>query len=488
MKLSELIKDCNIRIKQGNPEINIRGVESNSKKVKDGYLFVAIKGFENDGHDCIQDALNRGAVAILAQREVPMPANISLLLASDTRSLEGILAARVYKMPSEGLKTVGITGTNGKGMISFLLKHIFDEEFGKKNSLIGTVENILMDEVYESKNTTPSASTVQYFLNETVNRGGKYMFMEASSHALSMGRLNGCEFDYAILTNITHEHLDYHKTMENYIASKMNLFKMLKPAGYAIINADLGVISDEFASINPDKTITYGIKNGDVRARDVEINRSGMRFTFSFHGESLGEINIPIIGDYNVYNALPAICVGLKEGIPFVRLKDILESFQGVEGRFEFIDTHTPFDVVVDFAHTPDALKKVIQSARNISDGRLIVVFGAGGESDKKKRPVMGNVVTSLADFAVITNDNPKREKPLDIIRSIEEGASEKDNWISIPDRRRAIEYALNMANPGDMVIVAGKGHEKTQIFDGYEIPFYDKDVILDILSPVLHS
>ena len=483
MILSELIKGYDVDVRQGKLNIDIKGVESDSRKIKDGYLFVAIKGFERDGHECVQDALKNGAVAVLSQKEVDLPASIPLLLSNDTRLLEGKLSARVYNMPSEHLKVIGVTGTNGKGTITFLLKHIFEKTTGKKCSLIGTIENILIDEIYEAKNTTPSASTVQYLLKETISRGGKYMLMEASSHALSMGRLNGCRFDYAILTNITHDHLDYHKTMKDYIDAKKKLFKMLKPSGYAVINADLSVISEEFSSIiEQDRVITYGIRQGTVRAKGIDMSREGISFVLFVHDNPLGEINVPMVGNYNVYNVLAAICVGLKEGISFTRIKDALECFPGVDGRFEFIDTPMPFDVVVDFAHTPDALKKMIATARRLTQGRLIVVFGAGGESDKKKRPVMGNVVTSLADITVITNDNPKREVPLDIIRSIEEGAV-GNNWLSIPDRRRAIEYALTIAKPKDMVIVAGKGHERTQIFNGYEVPFYDKDVILDILS-----
>lgn len=479
MRIKQLIKSLNINV-NGLEDFEVRGISCNSKEVKKDFVFVAIKGSNQDGHKFISEAIRNGARLVITQDPQPQNSKVTFINFKDTRKILGRLASEFYSRPSEILKVVGITGTNGKTTITYLIEAIL-EEAGFYPGALGTINYRFKDRLIPAKNTTPGPIELQNILAQMSKAGVDYCIMEVSSHALDQNRIEGIEFHSAIFTNLTQDHLDYHKNLENYFKAKAKLFMMLNNNSFAVINND-----DKWARRIKDLTcariITYGIKNNAfVRAKKIKFNSLSTEFLLSGKKTEF-TLKTKLLGEHNIYNILAAVAWALKEGIDISIIKSTLEKLSSVPGRLERINFNGKFQVFVDYAHTEDALKNIIKTLRLIFNKRIIVVFGCGGERDKTKRPKMGRVVTELSDLAIITNDNPRSEDPQDIINDIKRGIRKK-NYSVISDRAEAIKKALSLAKSGDVVLVAGKGHENYQILKDRVIHFDDKEVIRECLK-----
>jgi UDP-N-acetylmuramoyl-L-alanyl-D-glutamate--2,6-diaminopimelate ligase len=464
------------------------GLAYDSRRVQPGFVFFAVKGFQDDGHLYVRDAVQRGAVGVVVERPVAVPPPVGVVRVSNVRRALALAAARFYGHPAERLHMVGVTGTNGKTTTTHLISAVLRAQ-GKKAGLIGTLYNKIGDKIVPGERTTPESLDLQALLRRMVDEGVEAVAMEVSSHALALERVTGIEFDVAVFTNLTQDHLDFHHDLEDYFAAKARLFAALEEPGIksrpkaAVLNID-DPYGRRLVSLSGG-AVTYGIENpADVRARDVVLTAGGT----SFEAETpwgRASVNLKLAGRFNVYNALAAFAVGGLEGLPPDEVARALEDAPAVPGRFERIEAGQDFTVVVDYAHTPDGLASVLQTARALSRGRLIVVFGCGGDRDPIKRPVMGGIAGRLADFTVITSDNPRREDPLAIIAAIEAGirSAGVKRYVIEPDRREAIRIALRYAQPGDLVVLAGKGHEDYQIIGDQKLPFDDRKVATAILK-----
>ncbi|MDD5655503.1 MAG: UDP-N-acetylmuramoyl-L-alanyl-D-glutamate--2,6-diaminopimelate ligase [Candidatus Omnitrophica bacterium] len=441
-------------------DIKIKGITSNSKEVKRGFLFVAIKGRSRDGNSFIGEALARGASILVVQGKLPaikLPPKVKLIGVKDSRAFFAHACAEFYGHPSLDIKVIGITGTNGKTTITYLIEAIA-KTAGSACGVIGTISHRFKGRVIKAKNTTPGAKELQGYLSKMLSQGVKYCAMEVSSHALDQERTGKINFSHAIFTNLTQDHLDYHKNLEDYFQAKAKLFRFLPDDSFAVINSD-DKYSRRLKRLTRAKVITYGIKNRSiVMARDIKFSIAGSSFTLAAP-RIKAKIKTGLVGKHNIYNLLAAIAWGLSEGLDFNDIKSGIEKFKTAPGRLEKVACNKGYDIFVDYAHTPDALFNVITALRPLARGRIIVVFGCGGERDKLKRPKMGRIVTQLADYAIITSDNPRSEDPLRIIRDIRRGIR-KNNFLVMPDRLKAIEAALSMGRKGDCLIIAGKGHE----------------------------
>jgi len=456
----------------------ISGISCNSKTVKKGFIFVAIKGNKADGNKFIREAIERGVKVVVsdsvesAKRKAK---NVKFIKLKNIRKFLGELAAEFYGNPSNKIKVAGITGTNGKTTITYLLEAVL-KRTGKNPAVVGTINYRFNNKVIVSKNTTPGPVDLQQMLSSMLKAKVSHCFMEVSSHALDQERVEGINFHSAIFTNLTQDHLDYHKTIKKYFLAKAKLFKGLSKQAFAVLNND-----DKYCARIKKSTkarvITYGIdSSADVMAKDIRFGIGFTQFNCVCHGKET-VFKIKLIGKHNVYNVLAAIAWSLQAGIGMNKIKGVLERFTVVPGRLEPINVKRGFSVFVDYAHTEDALKNIINSLREISENKIIVVFGCGGERDRRKRPKMGRVVTELADFAIVTSDNPRSEDPLSIIRDIKKGI-EKDNYCVIPERLEAIKQGLARAGEGDVVLVAGKGHENYQVLKYKTIHFDDREAV----------
>lgn len=457
------------------------GIAYDSRKVKPGDVFVAIPGFKVDGADFIPQAIENGAKIIVAEKEVKVPSGIDFQKVPSARRALAHLANKFYGFPSQKLKLIGITGTNGKTTTAYLIESIL-KSAGHKVGLIGTVS--------ETPLTTPESLDLQAILARMVGEKITHVVMEVSSHALALDRAYGCDFDIAIFTNLSHDHLDFHKTKEEYLAVKRKLFETLKPEGIAIVNVD-DPASKVLMEVVKGEIVTYGISQAKHELRSTKHNEFDTKVSDVFMREdemvlkinSL-EIRTPLIGMHNVYNIVAAYQCGLALHIPQQTIKKGIESLKTVPGRVERIDCGQPFSVIIDFAHSPDSLQKLIETYRPLTKGKIILVFGCPGDRDREKRPIMGKIAAESADFAIVTTDDPHSEKPEliieDIIKSVKEHSSKVASYV---DRRKAIEKALSMAKKGDAVLIAGRGHEKYQDFDGRKIALDDREVVREMLK-----
>ncbi|HEX3031643.1 MAG TPA: UDP-N-acetylmuramoyl-L-alanyl-D-glutamate--2,6-diaminopimelate ligase, partial [Bacillota bacterium] len=401
-----------------------------------------------------------------------------------TREGLALVSARYYDFPADRLNMIGVTGTNGKTTITYLVEALLKAK-GEKVGLIGTICNKIGEEILPVTNTTPLPLELQQLLAMFLEKGASYCVMEVSSHALDLGRVAGIEFDLGVFTNLTQDHLDFHVTMDNYRAAKSKLFSGLNTQGrkartkYGIINVD-----DPSGPYMVEKcqgsVYTYGMgQSAAVRAEDVLVTATGVAFT-AITPAGIARFQLKLTGLFNVYNSLAAICVGLAENMELSLIKQVLESVPGVAGRFETVNEGQAFGVIVDYAHTPDSLENVLNTARELVRGKLISVFGCGGDRDKTKRPIMGAIAAKLSDFTVITSDNPRSEDPEAILKDVEAGVGQiasRDKYVKIADRKEAIGQAIKMAGPGDLVLIAGKGHETYQIIGSRTQPFDDREV-----------
>jgi UDP-N-acetylmuramoyl-L-alanyl-D-glutamate--2,6-diaminopimelate ligase len=477
------------------PDLLISDLTADSRQVRPGSLFVAYQGVEVDGHRYIAEACQRGAVAIVAERPVETPHPLPYVLVPDGRAALAYLASAFYGHPSHRLVVIGVTGTDGKTTTCLMLQAILTAA-GHPTGAITTVGALLGDEWQETgpHTTTPDALTVQRLLATMVRRGLGYAVLETTSHALDQGRTLGCAYDVAVLTNITPEHLDYHQTFEAYVAAKARLFQSLataprKPgvAKTSVLNAD-DPVSARFHIYPADRHLTYGLSQpADITAGAIATEGHRQHFRVQTPAGAF-PVTLAVPGLFNCANALAAIGAALALGLPIPAIQQGLAAYRGAPGRLEFIDCGQPFAVVVDFAHTPNALRQVLTWLRGLTRGRLIVVFGCAGERDPQKRPQMGAIAGALADRIILTAEDPRRERVEDIIAQIATGCARAGrqagvDYLAIPDRRTAIATALDLARPGDLILIAGKGHERTMCFGTTEVPWSDQAVVRELLG-----
>jgi UDP-N-acetylmuramoyl-L-alanyl-D-glutamate--2,6-diaminopimelate ligase len=501
MELSKLLTDLSHEEVRGRAvlslskgvEVNIVGLAHDSRQVRPGDLFVAIKGLDADGHEFIADAIRRGAVAVVGEQEARL--SVPYVLVPDSRQALARLAAAFHNHPARRLRVIGVTGTDGKTTTVELIRSILAAG-GHKTGIISTVEALIGDEHCATgfHVTTPDALQVQGYLRQMVDAGTAYAVLEATSHGLAQHRVTACDFDVAVVTNITHEHLDYHKTYEDYREAKARLFRDLatsfrKPdtPKISILNAD-DASFEYLRKIPADRYLTYGLEQpADVTARDIMFTPAATTFTaVTPDGEFAVRTELP--GPFNVYNVLAAIAVGVSQAVPFEAMREGIAALRAVPGRMERIVLGQDFTAIVDFAHTPNALQRALETARGMTAGRVIVVFGCAGLRDVAKRPMMGEIAAKLADRVVITAEDPRTEDLDAIMAQIATGCEragrrEGEDYWRVGDRGEAIQFAVKMAQAGDLVIVTGKGHEQSMCFGTTEVPWDDREAVREALN-----
>lgn len=470
-------------------EVEIGSIEIDSRAVKEGSLFVSLPGFKTDGHLFAPEAVAKGACAVVAEQGLDLP--VPVIIVPDARRALAYLAARFYENPTHRLRLVGVTGTNGKTTVTYFIEKIL-EDYGHKTGRIGTINMKIGQKLLPVQNTTPESLYLQQAFSEMVHHHCSHAVMEVSSHALKLGRVRGLDFDVAVFTNLTQDHLDFHGTMEEYKKAKGLLFAQLGSAihfdqlKFAILNAD-DPASAYFREVTPAQVITYGLKNeADLVATDISLTSKGVNFTVHGQGEK-ERIQLPLPGLFNVYNALAAIAVGLIEKIPLSQMKASLEKVEQIPGRMEIVPVNTDFTVIVDYAHTPDSLENVLNTVRQFTQGSLYCVVGCGGDRDKGKRPLMAKIAAEKADFAVFTSDNPRSEDPAHILKEMEAGLNGhqllQTKYISIVNRKEAIYWVLKQAKAQDVIVIAGKGHETYQEIKGVRHFFDDREVVKEAVQ-----
>jgi UDP-N-acetylmuramoyl-L-alanyl-D-glutamate--2,6-diaminopimelate ligase len=486
MLLSELIAALDCKKIEGDLKKEIKEIVYDSRHVNPGSLFAALKGQKADGNLFIHQAVENGAEAILTEH-IPKEKNreVSWIEVNDSRYALALLANTFYQYPSRELTLIGITGTNGKTTVAYLLQSIL-QAAGVKCGRLGTISYHIGDTEIKAKLTTPEAVDIQRYLREMRTAGCEACVMEASSHSLVLHRVDGCDFDVAIFTNFAREHLDFHKDMEDYFAAKKSLFYRLnnKPDGVAVVNLD-DPRGEELLKIIKNKCITFALhQKADVRAVKFNLSAAGNQVEMETPMGSL-KVKSALIGKPNISNMLAASAAAVGLGIKPESIKKGIESLSYIPGRFEKIDAGQDFMVINDFAHSGDALQRLLESLRKITKGKLITVFGCGGERDKGKRPLMGYYAALLGDVAIVTSDNPRSEDPVQIAKEVEEGilrANPQSNYMLILDRREAIKRAIEIAATGDAVIIAGKGHESYQLIGDKVIPWSDREIAKELL------
>ncbi len=477
MKLEQLLQSIEPLEILGSTDVEITGIAYDSRKVQPGSLFVCIKGYQSDGHLYTKSAVERGAAAIVCQDEIG-GVNVPVIRVKNSRKALSFLSAAWYGNPSSKMKMIGITGTNGKTTCTYLVKGIL-ENCGYKVGLIGTNQNMIGAEVLKSERTTPESLELNELLYDMHEKGCNYVVMEVSSHSLYLDRVAEIHFDVGVLTNITQDHLDFHKTMDAYANAKALLFSR---CDVAVINKDDARY--DLMAQKAGQVISYGITSDcDLKATDIEINRNGTSFRVHTKEESYLSL-LPIPGRFSVYNALAAIGVGMACGIPSGFMKLALKQQKGVKGRLEIVETGTDYTVIIDYAHAPDGLYNVLSTINEFKEQRVITLFGCGGDRDKTKRPIMGKIAGELSDYVIVTSDNPRTEDPFAILKDVEAGVKETDcPYEVIENRIQAIRHGMDIARPGDILLLAGKGHETYQILRDRTIHLDEREVVLEYLQ-----
>lgn len=478
MKLKKLLENTRIISGKADLDIDINDIAYDSRNVSAGDVFMAIEGFETDGHKYISQAMEKGAAAVVCQR-VPDEA-VAYILVEDVRKALAEMSGIYFGNPSERMKIIGITGTNGKTTSTVLLKQLLERCKGAKVGLIGTNENMIGDKVIQTERTTPESYDLQKLFREMADSGCEYVVMEVSSHSLELSRVHDIRFEIALYTNLSQDHLDFHGDMQSYANAKAQLFKQ---CNYAIINID-----DEYAGVMAEGVgcpiMTYAVDDNtaDIVAKGVKLKSNKVVFAALEVGEiERTEINIP--GMFSVNNGLGVIACARVLGIPLREACEALSHAKGVVGRVEVVDTGEPYTVIIDYAHTPDALENVIKAVKGFATGRVIVLFGCGGDRDAQKRPIMGEIAARLADNVIVTSDNPRTEEPGEIIKDILQGMKGYDGtYTVIEDRREAIAYALDNAMPDDVIVLAGKGHETYQIIGKTKYHMDEREIVMEHL------
>jgi UDP-N-acetylmuramoyl-L-alanyl-D-glutamate--2,6-diaminopimelate ligase len=479
----------------GDGETELSGIETDSRSISEGQLFICLRGHTVDGHLFAPQAAGAGAAALIVERQLNLP--IPQIVVRDCRLAMAVIANHFYDYPSHTLQLIGVTGTNGKTTTTYLIEQILNDQ-NKPTGVIGTIERRYAGLSFPMTSTTPQTLQLQRYLGEMRDAGTKYCAMEVSSHALEQGRVKGCRFRTAVFTNLTQDHLDYHETMDRYAAVKGLFFSRLgneymaeeSERSYAVLNAD-DAAAAEYAELTASEVVTYGIdKEADVRATNIRITAQGTSFhVYTFRGET--DVTLQMAGKFNVYNALAAISAVLLEGVELEAIARSLSAIPGVPGRVEAVNAGQAFAVIVDYAHTPDGLENVLRAIEQFAEQRIICVFGCGGDRDRSKRPLMGNIAVKYADYAIITSDNPRTEPPELILKDIEDGLIkgkiDPSTYELLADRKAAIQKAVEMASQGDVVLIAGKGHETYQDINGIKYPFDDRKVAKEAIRGIIH-
>lgn len=475
MLLQDLLNGIDHTCLYGHVDKDVDRIIYDSRIKTKGGMFVAIEGFKVDGHAFVNIAVENGAKVIVVQKPILIPhESVTVIQVEDTRKVMAVLANNMYANPSSQFDLVGVTGTNGKTSITYLLGQVL-EDYNKKIGVIGTIENRIGKTILKSEHTTPESIDLQRLFSEMVEENVTHVLMEVSSHALELNRVDGSNFKIGIFTNLTQDHLDFHKTMENYAKSKAKLFTLCKKG---ILNTD----SDYAALMMHEGTcewMTYGIDHpADYKADNMKITASQTTYTLSCP-EGVYEVAIPIPGKFTVYNTLAVICAARELGVPMTSLLNTLRGAKGVPGRIQSFESPKGYSVIVDYAHTPDGLENVLQAIKQFVSHHIITVFGCGGDRDNAKRPLMGEVAAKYSDKVIITSDNPRSEEPIKIIEQVEVGVKKHtETYEKIADRQEAISQALTYAVQGDVILIAGKGHEDYQILSDRIIHFDDSEIV----------
>ncbi|WP_416151832.1 UDP-N-acetylmuramoyl-L-alanyl-D-glutamate--2,6-diaminopimelate ligase [Salipaludibacillus sp. HK11] len=465
----------------GEEDPLIESLEMDSREIKKGSLFFCVPGYTVDGHDFAEQAVQMGAVALVVEKELPV--NVPMIKVRDVKRTMAILSAHFYQLPSSKMHMIGVTGTNGKTTTTHLIHKILSD-YQVETAIIGTMYMKYKGKEVKVKNTTPESLVLQKEFSAMYNEGVKAVAMEVSSHALELGRVHGTGFNIGVFTNLSQDHLDYHVTMERYGQAKGLLFSQLGSSydkseqNVAILNMDDSFFNKlEIMTAVP--ILTYGIDSqADFRATEVNIHENGANFTLDFAGVNY-DIDLQLTGRFSVYNALAAIATAYASGVPLASIQASLAQIPGVSGRFEKVDIDAPFHVIVDYAHTPDSLKNVLETIREFAKGKVSVIIGCGGDRDRSKRPKMASIAEELADFVYLTSDNPRSEDPLSIIREMETGMT-KENYQVIENRKSAIFAAIQHAEENEVILIAGKGHETYQIIGNDTYEFDDRTVAME--------
>ncbi|MBR5617573.1 MAG: UDP-N-acetylmuramoyl-L-alanyl-D-glutamate--2,6-diaminopimelate ligase [Oscillospiraceae bacterium] len=473
MKLKELLQGIPVLETNADLQMNIEAVAYDSRKVTEGSLFVAITGFASDGNRFIPMALGKGAAVVVTAKKPA--ADVPYVLVENDRYALAMIGTNFYGHPAKSMTMIGVTGTNGKTSVTLLLKHVLEKTLGAKVGLIGTMENLVGDEVIPTERTTPESFELQALFARMRDAGCTHVVMEVSSHALTLDRVGGVHFDVAAFTNLTEDHLDFHKTMDAYCDAKAELFSRCDAA---VINVD-----DPYAPRMLEKAAcpvtTYSLKEAALKAESLELHAEGIRFE-AVQGEKKVAVSLGIPGRFTVYNALAVLGIATALHISLEDAAEALTTAKGVKGRIEVVPTPgMPYSVLIDYAHTPDGLENVLTSVKYFCKGRVIAVFGCGGDRDPIKRPIMGRIGVTESDFAVITSDNPRTEEPLAIIEDIMKGVREEMGpYIVVPERRNAIRYAMDIAEKDDIIVLAGKGHETYQEINGVKYHLDEREEV----------
>lgn len=476
MVLRDILKDTEYELVCGSIETPIGKIEIDSRKVCKGDVFFALTGIGADGHNYIEKAVLNGASVVVAERKTDS-FGAALVVCESSRKLLAYASANYFGHPADKMKLIGVTGTNGKTTVTHIIKTILDLK-GAKTGIIGTNHYLIGDKELPSTGTTPEAMELHWIFSEMEKAGCEYVIMETSSHALALDRCLGLEFAVGVFTNLTQDHLNYHIDMESYAEAKAKLFAMSR---IAVLN------SDDLWCKTMKKTssaaITYGIeKNADMRADNINYSEKGVSFTWNFRNSSV-PMKMAIPGKFSVYNALAGVGACAALGLSDDELMKGLMLVRGVKGRAEVVPTGEKYTVMIDYAHTPDGIENILKAIKGFAKSKVIIVFGCGGDRDKDKRPKMGKIASELADFCVVTSDNPRSENPEDIIKDILPGLENKDSYVAITDRTEAIKYALSIAKEGDVVLLAGKGHETYQDIMGEKIHYDEREIVKKILA-----
>lgn len=479
MRLRELIKNLSIIEMNADAELEISGVSYDSRKTEKGDMFVAIRGFEADGHKFIPKAVENGAAVILCEEKPSC--DIPYVLVSDSRYGLAIVSRDFFGDPASEMTMIGITGTSGKTSSSYLIKHMLESKLDAKVGLIGTNGNMIGDEFLHTEHTTPESYELHKLFRHMADSGCTHVVMEVSSHSLTLERVAGIHFDVALYTNLSQDHLDFHGTMEEYAAAKRKLFSMCSLGCFNLDDAWADFMRDGASC----RTMTFSTEKNeaDLVAKDIRLTADGVRFA-SVSGDEISMTKLGIPGMFSVYNALGTMSVGLALGLSLADCSDAMSSAKGVKGRLEIVPTRRDFSVVIDYSHKPDALEKVLKTLKPVTRGRLIALFGCGGDRDKLKRPIMGRIAADNADLVVVTSDNPRTEDPDEIIREIVAGMKDKRTPTKvICDRREAIAWAIDNAAPGDVLLLAGKGHEDYQVVGHEKHHMDEREIVSDCLN-----
>ncbi|MDZ5252806.1 UDP-N-acetylmuramoyl-L-alanyl-D-glutamate--2,6-diaminopimelate ligase [Clostridium sp. LIBA-8841] len=482
MILKSLLNGLDYEVIKGNEESKIQDIRYDNRKIEQGDIFVCIKGFKVDGHSFIGDAVKRGAKVIIVQEYVSVSEDITIIKVKDTRKALALMSSNYFGNPKDKLKIIGITGTNGKTTSAFMIKSIL-EKAGCKTGLIGTIANYIGNKKVDAVRTTPESYELHELFKNMVEAGVEYCVMEVSSHSLDLDRVYGVQFVEGIFTNLTRDHLDFHKTFENYYNAK---FKLFERSNHSIINLDdpygTNIIEDIEKRGVKTKVSTFSVeKDSDFKAFEIKSHSNGSEFKVNL--DKIEEFSINIPGEYNIYNSLGCIICAYNLNIPVEKIKEGLSDVV-IPGRCELVakEKNLPYSIIIDYAHTPDGLENILSTVKAFTKNRMISVFGCGGDRDKVKRPQMGEIGCKLSDVVIITSDNPRSEEPMDIINDIVKPLK-YDNFEIEVNRKEAIRKAMNMALEGDVIVIAGKGHETYQILKDETIHFDEREVVYDILE-----